>query len=89
MKKYIVLMLLIMLSVMRVEAQSDTFFKYHDEQHRDNNEEWKELVLLPKVHGLDYNYPADDAPISSGALLMLKMGILYGLMKKRENTDTR
>ena len=55
------------------------------------------LVSSSKVlHGMnvlpndeDYNYPADDAPISSGALLMIKMGILYGFMKKRENTDTR
>lgn len=81
-------MVLIIISAVNVKAQSDVFFRYHEVDNRDNDAGWRELVLLPKEHGLDYNYPADDAPIASGTLLLIEIGILYGVMRKCKETDT-
>ncbi len=84
MRKYLLLLILIFGSIMYSKAQSDGYFKYQYE-HRDNkNSEWNELIMLPSVHGIDYNYPADSVPISAGLLLMSTMGIVYANYKKRE-----
>lgn len=54
-------------------GQSDGFFRCHDEFRKINNEDY-ELILLPKKHGLDYNYPADDVPLGQGLLLLSALG---------------
>ena len=38
--------------------------------------------MLPPSHGLDYNYPAESVPISTGLLLMAGMGIVYAKCRK-------
>ena len=38
--------------------------------------------MLPPTHGLDYNYPADEAPLGTGLLLMTGIGIVYVFHKK-------
>ena len=65
-----------------ISGQSDGFFKYDDEFRKINNDEY-ELILLPKTHGLDYNYPAENVSIGQGLLLMSALGVLY-VIKKRQ-----
>lgn len=62
-------------------GQSDGFFRNNVEFHKINNDEY-ELVLLPKTHGLDYNYPADNASIGQGVLLLSAFGVLYMIRKR-------
>lgn len=67
---------------MYLKAQSDGFFSYQYEYREDENKEWSELIMLPPTHGLDYNYPADEAPLGTGLLLMTGIGIVYVFHKK-------
>ena len=67
---------------MQISGQSDGFFRYNDEFRKINNDEY-ELILLPKTHGLDYNYPADNVSIGQGLLLLSALGVLY-VIKKRQ-----
>ena len=75
------------ISIMSLNAQSDGFFNYRNECSRDDNNEWCEFVLLPQ-HGVSYNYPADDVPVTAGVFLLVEMGLLYGMIKKCKNTDS-
>ena len=61
-------------------GQSDGFFRCHNEFRKINNEDY-ELIMLPKKHGLDYNYPADDVPLGQGLLLLSALGMLYVIKK--------
>lgn len=75
------------MSIVSLKAQSDGFFNYRDEYSRESNDEWCEFVLLPQ-HGVSYNYPADDVPITAGVLLLVEMVLIYGVIKKYKNTDS-
>lgn len=66
-----------------VNAQSDGFFRYQYEYRDGWDQEWNELILLPSEHGLDYNYHADSAPLTSGLLMMVCMGIGYCVSKSK------
>ena len=66
----------------QISRKSDGFFRYNDEFRKVNNDEY-ELILLPKTHGLDYNYPAENVSIGQGLLLMSALGVLY-VIKKRQ-----
>ena len=76
------MMLIVGLS-MDVNAQSDGFFRYQYE-YREEDNGWNKLIVLPNEHGLDYNYPADSAPIGTGLLLMSGMGLVYANYRKRK-----
>lgn len=76
------MMLIVGLS-MNVNAQSDGFFRYQYE-YREEDDEWNMLIVLPNEHGLDYNYPADSAPIGTGLLLLSGMGLAYANCRKRK-----
>ena len=95
MKKHLISIVLIIIFVMNVKAQniktsgymqisgkSDGFFGYNDEFRKVNNDEY-ELILLPKTHGLDYNYPADNVPIGQSLMLLSAFGVLYAIKRKR------
>lgn len=84
MRKYLLSLILIFCSLMYSNAQSDGYFTYQYDYRENRNSEWNELIMLPPVHGLDYNYPADNVPVSSGLLLMASMGIVYANCKRRE-----
>lgn len=75
-------MIVIFGCVIDVSSQSDSFFSYQQEYRYDNDSEWEELIMLPKTHGLDYNYPANEAPLSSGLIILVGMGVCYGLSRK-------
>lgn len=64
------------------KAQSDGYFTYHYEHRENKDNEWNQLIMLPPSHGLDYNYPAESVPISTGLLLMAGMGIVYAKCRK-------
>lgn len=81
MKKIIVIMIIMLALSLRLSSQTDKFFSYHHENRE--SKEWSEVVLLPNVHGLDYNYPADEAPLSSGYFLLVAMAIGYIVLVKR------
>lgn len=38
--------------------------------------------MLPPSHGLDYNYPADNAPLGAGLLIMTGMSVVYLTRRK-------
>jgi hypothetical protein len=88
MKKYIIIILLTITTIMNLNAQSDRFFERHDEDRRESNDEWCKFVLLPQEHGVNYNYPADDVPVTTGAFLLMEMGLLYVMIKRNRNTDS-
>lgn len=82
MMKKILLIITFIISA-NVNAQSDGFFADKYDYREKNSGEWGEILLLPNTHGLDYNYPADNAPITHGLPIMLVMGIVY-LIKKND-----
>lgn len=81
MKEFVIIMIIVFGCVIDVNSQSDGFFSYYQEYRNDNDSEWEELIMLPKTHGLDYNYPANEAPLSSGLILLVGMGICYGFAR--------
>lgn len=83
MRRYILLIFITFVSSLYVYAQSDGYFSYQYEYREDNNNEWSELIMLPPTHGLDYNYPADEAPTGTGLLLMT--GIVLAYMYHKNN----
>lgn len=82
MKEFVIIMMIIFSCIIDVNSQSDSFFSYHQEYRNDKDSEWEELIMLPKTHGLDYNYPASDAPLGPGSIILVGMGICYGLSRK-------
>ncbi|MBR6774190.1 MAG: hypothetical protein IKM23_00540 [Bacteroidales bacterium] len=84
MKKCVLLITMFFCLVVCLNAQSDGYFSYHDEYRYDRDSEWNELIMLPPVHGLEYNYPADDVPLCSGLLLMAGMSLIYMNNKKKK-----
>lgn len=84
MKKLLLIITFTFIISANVNAQSDGFFADKYDYRENNSEEWGELLLLPKTHGLDYNYPADNVPITHGLPVMLAMGIVY-LIKKNDD----
>lgn len=81
MKKYMLMILTIGFNVC-INAQSDVFFSYQYEYREEKDSEWDQLIMLPPSHGLDYNYPAESVPISTGLLLMAGMGIVYAKCRR-------
>lgn len=77
MREFILLVFITYVSSMFVFAQSDGYFSYQYEYREDKNNEWSELIMLPPTHGLDYNYPADEAPLGTGLLMMTGIGLAY------------
>ena len=65
-----------------INAQSDVFFSYQYEYREEKDSEWNELIMLPPNHGLDYNYPADNAPLGAGLLIMTGMSVVYLTRRK-------
>lgn len=65
-----------------ISGQSDGFFRHKDEFRKVNDDEY-ELILLPKTHGLDYNYPADNVSIGQGLILLSALGVLYVIRKRQ------
>ena len=82
MKELVIMLIIIFGCFVNLSSQSDNFFLYHQEYRYDNDSEWEELIMLPRTHGLDYNYPANEAPLNSGLILLVGMGICYGLSRK-------
>ena len=76
------LAIIVMGSIMNSNAQLDKFFSYRDDYPEDD--EWCNLVLLPKAHGLEYNYPADDVPLGAGLLILSGLSIAYINIRKRK-----
>ena len=81
MKKYMLMILTIGFNVC-INAQSDVFFSYQYEYREEKDSEWNELIMLPPNHGLDYNYPADNAPLGAGLLIMTGMSVVYLTLRK-------
>lgn len=81
MKKCILILLILGLNIYAI-AQSDAFFSYNNSYRADDDSEWNELIMLPPNHGLDYNYPADNAPLGAGLLIMTGMSVVYLTSRK-------
>ncbi|MBQ3595847.1 MAG: hypothetical protein II981_10625 [Bacteroidales bacterium] len=81
MKKYMLMILTIGFNVC-INAQSDVFFSYQYEYREEKDSEWDQLIMLPPSHGLDYNYPADNAPLGAGLLIMTGMSVVYLTRRK-------
>lgn len=66
--------------------QTDGFFSSNRyEEYREDNAEWGKMPLLPKTHGYNYDYDAEEAPLGSGLLLLAGMGIGYAVRKRKED----
>lgn len=65
-----------------MEAQTDSFFIYGDGFRYIKKDEKYEMLLIPEQHGLDYNYSADEAPLGTGCVLLLGMGLVYARLRK-------
>ena len=83
MKKCILILLILELNIYAI-AQSDAFFSYNHSYRADDDSEWNELIMLPPNHGLDYNYPANEASLGTGLLIMTGMGLTYIKHRKRK-----
>lgn len=85
MKECIMTILLVLVLEFALMAQSDGFFMHKRYDYIVADDEY-EIILLPKQHGLDYNYYADKAPLGSGCLLLLGMGLIYAKFKHKIET---
>lgn len=83
MKKFMLMAIVLGFNIC-TNAQSDGFFSYQSERREDDDNEWNELIMLPPVHGLSYNYPADEASLGTGLLLMTGMGLTYLNHRKKK-----
>ncbi len=83
MKGYVMAILFAFGLEMSLMAQVDRFFMYQNEYNYKENASEYEVILLPKEHGWDYNYYAENVPLESGCLLLLGMGLLYTRFKKK------
>lgn len=83
MKVYIMTMLFVFGLEVGMKAQTDEFFMCRNEFRYTENNGGYESLLLPRQHGLDCNYYADAAPLESGCLLLLGMGLVYAKFKKQ------
>ena len=66
---------------------TDGFFKSGYEMYREENAEWGTMPLLPRTHGYEYDYDAEDpeqVPVGSGLLLLGVMGVGYLAIKKKD-----
>ena len=81
MKGYAVVLFLVLGLDIGGMAQTDVFFMYKNKfTYKGVGDEY-EAILLPKQHGLDYNYYADNVSLESGCLLLLGLGLLYVVME--------
>lgn len=66
--------------------QTDGFFSSNRyEEYREDNTEWGKMPLLPKTHGYNYDYDAENVPLGSGLLILAGMGIGYAVRKRKED----
>lgn len=68
-------------------SQSDGYFYSNKSKYFGDDNEY-EVPLLPKQHGLDYNYYADTAPLESGCLLLMGMGLLYAKSRIKDTSKS-
>lgn len=85
MKGYLMVIVFVFGLDISMMSQTDGFFYSSRFRTLGNNDRY-ETVLLPKQHGLDYNYYADNVSLGSGCLLMLGMGLVY-VQYKKQNRD--
>lgn len=83
MKGYVMALVLVFGLDISMMSQTDGFFYSSRFKSLGNNDRY-ETILLPKEHGLDYNYYADNVSLGSGCLLLLGMGLVYVQYKKQD-----
>lgn len=69
--------MLLVFGMISLIAQTDGFFSYYNGNDANENECREGLVILPRQHGYDYNYYADNVALESGSLLLFGMGLFY------------
>lgn len=88
MRKILCIIVVVMLTLtMDLRAQSDGFFLKYYEYKEKGHDEWGELLLLPDKHNVDYDYPADNAPLDTGLLIMSGIGVAYANCKRNKNKN--
>lgn len=68
---------------------TDGFFESNYEQYRAENDSWGKMPLLPRTHGYEFDYSAEDkegtaTPIGSGVLLLGAMSVGYLAFRKKD-----
>lgn len=66
-----------------IHNSTDGFFKNNNIGKRSTAPDWGTMPLLPKTHGYHYDYPAWEAPVGSGWLLLAGMGLGYAIRKRK------
>ena len=84
MRKYIITIIFALGLGMSLNAQSDRFFTSSYSDYREEN--WSSTMpSLPGFHGgLDDFQSTPDAPIGSGLLLLVGLGITYASTKNKK-----
>ena len=65
-------------------SQTDGFFILRDECRHIEKDVGYSIVSLPDRHGLYDDYYADSAPLESGCLLLLGLGLAYAKFKNKD-----
>ena len=64
------------------KATTDGFFESNYQQYRESSD-WGVMPVLPSSHGLGYDVAA-EAPLGSGLLLLVGMGLGYVTISRRK-----
>ena len=74
----------------QVESQyqltTDGFFTTNYQEYREMDQ-WGNLPVLPSSHGNDYDVAAEEAPLGSGLLMLLGMGLGYMTISNKRKED--
>ncbi len=66
-----------------IHTFADGFFNQEKMGKRTTSADWNTMPLLPKTHGYHYDYPAHEAPVGTGLLLLAGMGLGYAIRKRK------
>lgn len=82
MKKIIITTIFAFLFCMKLSAQNDGFFTYHNaDDNRTGSDSWGTLPTLPMSHGLCDDYSV--APIGSGLFILGGLALFYARRKEK------
>ena len=94
MKRYILIMIFAIGFGLNLNAQaqykqqqsglSDGFFTSNYSEYREDD--WAgNMPLLPREHGSDQDYDAEETPIGSGLLILAGLGLGYATLRRKDS----
>lgn len=88
MKRYILIIIFAIGFGLNLNAQynslSDGFFSSTYSEYRENK--WVgNMPLLPRTHGSELDYDAEEVPIGSGLLILTGLGLGYATLRRKDS----